>query len=237
MSDSLRDQLLQAGFEAPKPKAKPKAKPHSKSRVNPNNKSRRGGSSQQHTGTSTAQTQTTNTGQKPSSHVPGKPQIVVGYTDIPAAAPKKKKSKKAPAVKSRGSSWSTRGSEQQATTTRTTETGNSDHQLAEKEGADGKKGQIHALIESTMLKEHKGEAIYRFTWQNKIRELLVSEKIRGQLANGELAITWLNGRTCLIPAETASSVKLINDKWRLFINAETADDQEDEHPVPDDLIW
>lgn len=231
MSDSLRDQLLQAGFEAPKPTARPKAKPKAHSKTNQNSKSRRGGKAQQHSGTNAAKTHTSNADRQPSSHEPGKPQVVVGYTDVPAVTPKKKKSKKAPAVKSRSSSWSTRGSEQQAENSGTTKTTDGDHQ------PDGKKGQVHALIESVMVKEHKGEAIYRFTWQNKIRELLVSDKIRQQLANGELAITWLNGRTCFIPVETASSIRLINDKWRIFINEEKADDQDDEHPVPDDLIW
>ena len=231
MSDSLRDQLLQAGFEAPKPTARPKAKPKTHAKANQNSKSRRGGKPQQHSATNTAKTQSTNTAKQPSSQVPGKPQVVVGYTDVPAVTPKKKKSKKAPAVKSRSSSWSTRGSEPQAEGNRTTKTADSDHE------SDGKRGQVHALIESTMLKEHKGEAIYRFTWQNKIRELLVLEKVRQQLANGEIAITWLNGRTCFIPVETASSIRLINDQWRIFINEETASDQDDEHPVPDDLIW
>lgn len=100
------------------------------------------------------------------------------------------------------------------------------------------KAEMQALIESTALKDFKGNEIYRFTLQNKIRELSVSEVVRKQLANGELAITRLNGATRLVPATTVIDIRAINPQWLVFLATDVEDSSDDdEFPIPDDLIW
>ncbi|MFK8080191.1 MAG: DUF2058 family protein [Granulosicoccus sp.] len=216
MSDSLRDQLLKAGFAAPK--AKPKPAPKSGSRNKKSGKHKPGAS---------PSSQSTPSGTTPAQTGPR-----AGYTHVPDVPPKKKKSKKAPAVKPRAGSWSTRDHSASQEPKK-----KSDPALAEQRRA--MKAAMQALIEKCSIKDFKGEEIYRFTLQNKIRELLVSESHRKQLANGELAITRLNGATCLVPAQTVIEIRKINPQWLVFLatDVEDSSDDDDEFPIPDDLVW
>ncbi len=209
MSDSLRDQLLQAGFT--QPKAKPAQRKRSGKKPKPSPRA---------------------DAVDASASAPVQTQPKAGYTHVPATPPKKKKAKKAPAVKARAGSWSTR--EHVATTPAKPA---ADPVAAEKRRQ--MKADVQALIDEAALKNFKGEEIYRFTLQNKIRELLVSEPVRKQLANGELAITRLNGVTRLIPAATVSRIRNINPQWVIFIttDADDSSDEDEEFPIPDDLIW
>lgn len=213
MSDSLRDQLLKAGFAKPKPKSKPKSK-----------SGKRTSGQQQSRAQSNSATTPPN--------VPVQTEPKAGYTHVPSQPAKKKKSKKAPAVKPRAGSWSTRNH-----TPSTEPQRSADPVAAEKRRA--MKAEIQTLIESAALKDYKGEEVYRFTLQNKIRELLVSEPVRKQLASGELAITRLNGATRIVPAVTATDILNINPQWLMFLTTDVDDssDDDEEFPIPDDLIW
>ncbi|MFK7993712.1 MAG: DUF2058 family protein [Granulosicoccus sp.] len=212
MSDSLRDQLLKAGFAEPKNKPKPKSKSRKKA---PGKQPFKG-----QTSTSPA-----------SSGAPVQTEPKAGHTHVPSLPSKKKKSKKAPAVKPRAGSWSTRS---HGTSTETQRKENPE--AAEKRRA--MKAQIQTLIESSALTDFKGEEVYRFTLQNKIRELLVTEAVRKQLANAELAITRLNGTTRIVPAASAIEIRKINPQWLVFLTTDVDDTSEDdEFPIPDDLIW
>ena len=220
MSDSLRDQLLKAGFAEPaKPKAgkKKTARKHRpKARASENS--------------STAESAADSASVNADSATPTGPKA--GYTHVPATPPKKKKAKKAPAIKPRAGSWSTR-----------------DHSPAPKapthadpaaaEQRRQSKAAIQALIDTNALKDFKGDEIYRFTLQNKIRELLVTDKVRKQLANAELAITRLNGATRLVPAAVAHAIREINPQWVVFLtnDKDSSADDDEEFPIPDDLIW
>ena len=213
MSDSLRDQLLNAGFAetAKPPKAKKKRPAKHKPRAGVNAGKPKAGVS---------------------ADKPVQIEPKAGYTHVPATPPKKKKSKKAPAVKPRAGSWSTRAHSTTPVTSK-----NTDPAAAERRRK--MKSAIQALIEANALKQFKGEEIYRFTLQNKIRELLVTEAVRKQLVNAELAITRLNGATQVIPAAVATEIRAINPQWVIFMtnDADSSDDDDEEFPIPDDLIW
>ena len=247
MSDSLRDQLLKAGFDEPKVKSRPKPKPKNRSgRKPPGNANQHSagkqaaagaaGSAQSGPGQSAKESQSA-AGQSaaagaaqttPKSNAP-----LAGYTHVKALPAKKKKKQKAPAIKPRASSWGTKdhsASEQASKTP---------HDSGRSQEHKQKKEAIQKLIESTAVKDFKGEEIYRFTIKNKIRELLVSEAVRKRLAGGELAITRLNGAILIVPSETAVSIREINPQWVIFIASDAPDstDDDEEFPVPDDLVW
>lgn len=210
MSDSLRDQLLNAGFAKPKPKPKPAKRKQPVKKTRPASQAAQSDAS---------------------AKAPAQTQPKAGYTHVPAAPPKKKKAKKAPAVKARAGSWSTRAHTEAAPKAP------ADPVAAEKRRQ--MKADVQRLIDTTALKNFKGEEIYRFTLQNKIRELLVTEPVRKQIADGELAITRLNGVTRLIPAAIAAQIRSINPQWVVFITTDADDsaDEDEEFPIPDDLIW
>lgn len=174
MSDSLRDQLLQAGFKKP---AKEPAK------------------------------KTNNRGQAKRKHSQaGKPTPTQANKSAPKATQKSPKA------------------------------------LAEAAVAERKaiKDKIKTLIEEVEIKEFAGETVYRFTLQNRIRELHVAEAIRTQLVDGSLTITRLNGTTRLVPAETVPKIQALNPNWAVVSATSEASDTEDgydDFPVPDDIVW
>lgn len=175
MSDSLRDQLLNAGFSKPKadtPKAKQRKSPHTKHHQ-PINKSSAQSNAQQRQSISPKQAK---------------------QATLDAATAQRKVLK----------------------------------------------AQIKTLIEATAIKEFKGEIVYRFTLQNRIRELHISEGIHKQLVADELVITRLNGSTYLVPAQTAQEIKVLNPDWAIVVPTQASTDTSEDYdafPVPDDLQW
>lgn len=102
------------------------------------------------------------------------------------------------------------------------------------------KDQIKTLIEEVQIKEFAGETVYRFTLQNRIRELHVAETIRTQLVEGSLTITRLNGTTRLVPSDAVAKIQALNPDWAIVSSTSTSSDIEDgydEFPVPDDIVW
>jgi uncharacterized protein YaiL (DUF2058 family) len=82
--------------------------------------------------------------------------------------------------------------------------------------------------------------VYRFTLQNRIRELHVVEAIRTQLVDGSLTITRLNGTTRLVPSEIVMKIQALNPNWAIVSSTSKTSDTEDgydDFPVPDDIIW
>lgn len=211
MSDSLRDQLLKAGFEAPKQEKKPARKKPRQRKPD------------------AASSNAQKTVSKPKQTEP-----LAGHTHVPATKPKKQKAKKPPVIKPRAGSWSTRApaADESSPDARDNSADNQQRQQM--------KAQVRQLIEDSEMKSFKGDVVYRFTLQNKIRELQVTEPVRKQLVAGELAITRLNGSTRLIPTAVVADIRAINAQWVIFLTTDgkdTSNDDEDEFPIPDDLIW
>lgn len=193
MADSLRDQLIAAGFEAPKkePRKKPKGA------------DKRG----------------------------------------------KKKSPEQARAKSKGSQKSQTLSAR-AQSSKAKPKDNSAKERAEQESAakieerKKLKAQIKALIDENKTEKWKGETVYRYLVDKKIRELYVSEDCHPRLTAREVAITRYNGETFIVPRETGLAIKQINPQWSVF-NLEEASDAEKEqlegdyadYQVPDDLQW
>lgn len=114
--------------------------------------------------------------------------------------------------------------------------------IADEQAAQRKaiKDKIKTLIEEVQVKDFAGETAYRYTLQNRIRELHVSEAIRTQLIDGSLTITRLNGSTKLIPSDSATKIQLLNPDWAIVSSTSASSDAEDgydDFPVPDDIIW
>lgn len=106
------------------------------------------------------------------------------------------------------------------------------------------RAQVPQIVETHKVKRD-GEIAYRFTDQDKIKSLLVSEPLRVQLANGTLVIARHDQGYELLPRAAADKVyardatAIVLDHGRREPGSEQAED--DEHykqfQVPDDLIW
>jgi len=209
MADSLRDQLIAAGYEAPK-------KPEKKKTGNPGSKRRgKGSASNPQNRSSSAKPKRphdSNRSQNPSANASG--------NGGQSASQKAKRNRK-------GASSQTDdpGAIEQR------------KQL---------KARIKALIDEHKFSEWKGEVVYRYLVEKRIRELYVTEDVQKKLAERELAVTRLNGDTYLVPRQIALDIKEINPQWSVFnLDNSEPDVEQSEQPgddyadfqVPDDLKW
>lgn len=106
------------------------------------------------------------------------------------------------------------------------------------------RAQVRQIVESHKVK-HEGEIAYGFTDGGKIRNVLVNETLRAQLAKGVLVIARHDQSYELLPRAAAELVyqrdaaAIVLDHGRDEAGGEPgADDDYYKHfEVPDDLIW
>lgn len=188
MADSLRDQLIAAGFDAPKKEARKKPK------TNAGSSSAKG----------KAKGKQTRQGPQPRRNKSGSP-------------------------KSQGSG---KGPNQQQKS--------SDDAIAARKKL---KAEIKVLIDENKTEPWKGDTVYRYLVDKKIRELYVTEVLHPKLTTREVAITRFNGETFIVPRATGQAIKQKNPQWSVFNleDNETAADETDseyaDFQVPDDLQW
>lgn len=106
------------------------------------------------------------------------------------------------------------------------------------------RAQVRQIVEVHKVKR-EGEIAYRFTDGDKIREVLVNETLRAQLASGTLVIVRHDQGYELLPRVAADKVyerdaaMIVLDHGRG--EAGSGNDADDEYykkfQVPDDLIW
>ena len=102
--------------------------------------------------------------------------------------------------------------------------------------------QIKQLIEQNKLPRDEDGIAYRFINNNKVKTLYVSETMRTQLINGQLAIVRLGKNYEVVTAEVAKKIGERNADSVLVHNepAENlaqVDDSYSGYAVPDDLMW
>lgn len=189
MADSLRDQLIAAGYEAPKKEQKRKPRPQDNAKGNNKKPARKG--------------------KKPAA------KNRSGPTDRQNSAKRHADSQSAEALKA----------------------------IEERKKL---KAQIKDLIDTSKIDNWKGDVVYRYLVDKRIRELYVTEDLHKKLADRSISVTRLNGDTYLVPLETANKIKEINPQWSVF-NTEAADEEAvksageesdyADYQIPDDLKW
>ncbi|MDD1610564.1 MAG: DUF2058 domain-containing protein [Methylococcaceae bacterium] len=103
--------------------------------------------------------------------------------------------------------------------------------------------QIKQLIEQNKLPRDEDGVAYRFNDDNKVKTLYVSETMRAQLINGQLAIVKLGKSYEVVTAEVAKKISERNADSVLVHNeavttsVEQSDDPYAGYAVPDDLMW
>jgi len=203
MADSLRDQLLAAGFDAPKKEVRKKSKPGT---TGPDKRSKN-----QHSG------------RKPNRHQT------------------KGKSQKEPGSRGKSEGSNNRKSAGQSVASQQKKAKlDSEAKIEERKKL---KAKIKTLIDENKTETWKGETVYRYLVDKKIRELYVAEVLHPKLAAREVAITRYNGETFIVPRDTGLAIKEINPQWSVFNleKEETTTEQVEgdyaDYQVPDDLQW
>lgn len=106
------------------------------------------------------------------------------------------------------------------------------------------RAQARQIVEQNQLKR-EGEIAYSFTDDGKIKNLLVNESVRAQLANGALVIVRHDQGYAVIPriaaekvyARDAAVIVLDHGKSGTRDGDDGEDDYYSQFKVPDDLIW
>ncbi len=217
MADSLRDQLIAAGFEAPK--KKPDNQARNKKRAGQSNDKHKppGGAKRKHAGNGPSSNKGTSNNSSNNKGPSNK-----GSSNNRSAGNRS------------GGKHAAGGKGNQAKNAQAEELALERKKL---------KAKIKELIDTHQLKEWKGEVTYRYLVDKRIRELYVNEAAHKQLAAREVAITRLNGDTYLVPLAIATEIKQVNPQWSVFnTDAEVedttnGDEEYSEFQVPDDLQW
>jgi len=111
---------------------------------------------------------------------------------------------------------------------------------AEAQARKAAKAKIKSLIEDAEIKDFAGEEVYRFTLQNRIRELHLKPDVRTKLVDGSLSVTRLNGTTRVVPTIIIEKIQEINPNWAIVKPSSAEPDSEDgydDYQVPDELVW
>ena len=116
--------------------------------------------------------------------------------------------------------------------------------LLKKEQAEQK--EISAQIKQLIAQNRKDQAenddgiAYKFSDNNKIKTVYVSETMRDQISQGRLAIVKWERQYAIVPADVALKIKARNADCVLVLNdqaEEKIDDAYAAYQIPDDLIW
>jgi uncharacterized protein YaiL (DUF2058 family) len=105
------------------------------------------------------------------------------------------------------------------------------------------RAQIHQIVEAQKIKR-EGEIAYRFSDGAAIKDVLVNEALRAQLASGALIIVRHNQSYELLPRAAADKVRerdasmiVLDHRREEAVASDPDDEYYKQFEVPDDLTW
>ncbi|MFK7892620.1 MAG: DUF2058 family protein [Granulosicoccus sp.] len=240
MSDSLRDQLLKAGFsQSAKSDTTRKDKAGKK---RPSRKKVR--TKREESAEASAKKTPSQRVYRPEDSVEKERLKKTRYRSVAPTGSKSptKKAKKAPSVKARAGSWSSRSTVVDAQPASIQQHGELKPGASENELPD--EASLEALIRGEALSLDKADQLYRFSMKNRITEIHVTNTIRDGLLKAELGIARLHDKLFVLPAKVVEDIKQTQPELAVFLACDTQqsakesdDSGYDDFPVPDDLHW
>lgn len=101
--------------------------------------------------------------------------------------------------------------------------------------------QILQLINLNKLAKDDEGIIYKFTDQNIVKQIVISEPLRNKVITGRLAIVKSGINYEVVPVKVAEKIKQRNEQIVIVLFDEITDDSEDDdyqgYEIPDDLMW
>lgn len=95
--------------------------------------------------------------------------------------------------------------------------------------------QVKTLLEGQILNQPEAEIRYNFVVGETIKYLYVTAEQQTQLAQGQLAITFLEGKRCLISLELAQQIRAI-DPDKLIVIADPNDESDIPLEIPEESV-
>lgn len=94
---------------------------------------------------------------------------------------------------------------------------------------------IKAIVEPHRLNQSDAEVPRNFLYRERIRKVYVTPEQNRALASGELGLVYLSGGYHLLAAEHVEAVRKIAADHVVDLGGD--EPEEEEFPVPDDLVW
>jgi uncharacterized protein YaiL (DUF2058 family) len=94
---------------------------------------------------------------------------------------------------------------------------------------------IKALVEPHRANRADAEVARNFLYRERIRKVYVTPEQNKALASGELGLVYLSGGYHLLAAEHVEAVRKIAADHVVDLGGD--EPEEEEFPVPDDLVW
>lgn len=96
--------------------------------------------------------------------------------------------------------------------------------------------QVEALVKEWALNSPEATLKRNFLYKGRIRSVLVTEEQLKALNAGEIGVVFLRGRYLLLPPDLVDQVRELSAEHVPDL-AGDSDEADEEHPVPDDLVW
>ena len=99
--------------------------------------------------------------------------------------------------------------------------------------------EIRALLDANRLNDESADTPFHFTRDSRVKHIYVTRAQRDRIVAGELAIAAYRRMHHVIPAAIADRIQALRPEIFVFrADGESgAGEAEDDHPVPDDLVW
>lgn len=105
---------------------------------------------------------------------------------------------------------------------------------------------VRQMIKQHGLQDIEGEDVFKFSYENKVKEITVDGRTRQALVNGKLGVCVLGEDFYLLADETVRRISTIDDSFIAYLYEldadETSEELEEDDPyaayqIPDDLMW
>ncbi len=127
--------------------------------------------------------------------------------------------------------WALRQREERRETERTRQA-----RLAEERHRREINEKIRVVVEGNRLNEQDAQVSRHFLFRGRIRKIYITAEQQQALTDGRLGIVYLSGGYHLLAADLLEQIRRISPEHVVELQ-DDGDPAEDEHPVPDDLIW
>jgi len=98
-------------------------------------------------------------------------------------------------------------------------------------------GEIRRIVEAQRQNRDEAEIPRNFLYRGRIRKVYVTPGQHQALSEGLLGIAYLTGGYHLLEAGALDQVRAISPEHVVDLTGGSPGEDEDEHPVPDDLAW
>jgi uncharacterized protein YaiL (DUF2058 family) len=95
--------------------------------------------------------------------------------------------------------------------------------------------EIGAIVNQHRLNDPKADVPRNFMYKGRIRKIYLTPEQPKALNEGKLGIAYLTGSYHLLAAEHVEAIRQLSAEHIPDLGGESSDDED--HPVPDDLVW